>query len=117
MRHNMRELDQYQVAAMRTAVYSEPGTGALNGVFYTSFGLVGEAGELANQVKKILRDDNATLTEERRQKIVDELGDCLWYVAALARELGVNLSELATLNLAKLSVRDKEGTLHGDARK
>jgi NTP pyrophosphatase (non-canonical NTP hydrolase) len=78
--------------------------------------LAGEAGEVANQVKKILRDNAGELTAERRAKIVDELGDVLWYAAALASDIGISLEEVAALNLAKLAKRFEAGTIQGDQR-
>jgi NTP pyrophosphatase (non-canonical NTP hydrolase) len=103
-------LDNYQSAAVRTAIY--PGKGTWVGLVYTALGL-GEAGELQGKVKKILRDDNFELTDDRRDAIAAELGDCLWYCAALATELGVSLSKIAEDNLAKLSDRAERNVLGG----
>jgi NTP pyrophosphatase (non-canonical NTP hydrolase) len=95
-------LADYQAGARRTARY--PGHG-LQGLSYTALGLAGEAGEVANKVKKVIRDDRATLTDEARNAIADELGDVLWYAAMLAHELGVSLEAVAARNLAKLRDR------------
>lgn len=100
---------QYQRQAAETAVY--PGPGETSGLAYVSLGLVGEAGEVANKVKKILRDAD---TPERRAAVAEELGDVLWYTAMLATELGVDLGQVAALNLAKLESRALRGTLRGD---
>jgi NTP pyrophosphatase (non-canonical NTP hydrolase) len=77
-----------------------------------------EAGEVANKVKKVLRDHGGVVTPELTAAITDELGDVLWYVASLARELGVSMEEVATVNLAKLQARRERGKLagNGDAR-
>lgn len=102
----------YQQRARETAVY--PGQGNSNGLAYAALGLTGEAGEVANKVKKVLRDCGGTLTAERGAAIAEELGDVLWYVAALADELGADLGQIAALNAAKLESRALRGTLQGD---
>ena len=81
---------------------------------YCVLGLAGEAGELANHYKKVLRDDAGILNHERRTAIIDELGDVLWYVAALSQELGIDLDTVATRNAGKLAERERRGTIQGD---
>ena len=76
-------------------------------------GLVGEAGETADKVKKIIRDKGGRASDEDREAIIKELGDVLWYVANVARYLNVSLSEVAEININKLSSRKKRGKLHG----
>jgi len=83
-------------------------------VIYPSLGLTGEAGELCNKIKKIFRDDGGELTPERREQIIHELGDCLYYVAALATAIDIPLEDVARQNLAMLDSRSKRGTLSGD---
>jgi NTP pyrophosphatase (non-canonical NTP hydrolase) len=83
-------------------------------LIYPTLGLAGEAGELANKVKKILRDDNGKITNERAKQIFDELGDCLWYAAAIADDLGIPLSSVAESNLHKLKKRDEEDKIQGE---
>lgn len=102
------DLDAFQALCMETAVYPQVGSN----LAYPILGLVGEAGEVANKYKKILRGDSE-LTEERRSQLIDELGDCLYYFAAVAFELGVSFSELATQNLDKLRSRQERGVLKG----
>lgn len=111
--------NDYQRGTATTAIY--PGAGDENsyeGLSYVTLGLVGEAGEIANKVKKIARDDDGFIKNATRAKLADELGDCLWYAAQLATQLGVNLSAAAEQNLAKLSDRANRGVLggSGDAR-
>jgi len=103
-------LNQYQVGCMRTARYPQELSvhGATFGQLYTCLALAGEAGETANCLKKILRgdfDQKPEMLEAQRNKIIDELGDCLYYVAAAAFEFGVTLESVAKLNQAKLSTR------------
>jgi NTP pyrophosphatase (non-canonical NTP hydrolase) len=107
-------INSYADQAMSTAVY--PGRLDDGGLNYAVVGLCGEAGELANQMKKVLRDDAGKVTPGRRNKMIDELGDILWYCAAVADEIGVSLSYVAGANLSKLQERKQAGTLHGDAR-
>ncbi|HEX7394254.1 MAG TPA: nucleoside triphosphate pyrophosphohydrolase family protein [Anaerolineaceae bacterium] len=106
------DFSTYQNGARKTAVYPEAAK-----VIYPALGLSGEAGEVANQVKKILRDNAGELTEERRAKIIDELGDVLWYAAALASDIGISLDDVAAANLEKLAKRAVDGSLKGDQRK
>lgn len=93
--------EEYEEAARRTALYP----GRLNNLQYPTLGLAGEAGEVANIVKKIQRDHGGALTDEVRDKLRDELGDVLWYIAACADELGWSLSEIAAFNVEKLAKR------------
>ena len=100
---------EYQTRSRATAVYPDAG----NNIVYPALGLCGEAGETAEKVKKAIRDDEGTLTEERREAIAAELGDVLWYVAQLATEAGLDLEELAEANLEKLASRQRRSVLHG----
>lgn len=81
---------------------------------YPTLGLVGEAGEVAEKVKKIFRDNNGELDAERKTVLEKELGDVLWYLAQLATELGLSLDDIAKNNIAKLQSRKERGMLHGD---
>lgn len=76
-------------------------------------GLVGEAGEIAEKYKKIIRDKNGKVDEADRAEIIKELGDVLWYIAAISRYLGTELEDVAALNLAKLGSRKARGVQHG----
>lgn len=105
--------DYYQDATDSTAIYPQASTGSTDAINYCVLGLSGEAGELPNKWKKVFRDDNGVLTDERREAMLDELGDVLWYVARLANELGVHFSEVATNNLTRLYDRKDRGVLTG----
>lgn len=100
--------DDYQKMTAATAIY--PRSSALE---YTTLGLVSEAGEVAGKVKKAIRDDLGALTGQRREEIVDELGDVLWYAARLADELDVPLSVVMEGNLRKLYDRKERDVLGG----
>jgi NTP pyrophosphatase (non-canonical NTP hydrolase) len=77
-------------------------------------GLAGEAGEVANKVKKIYRDNDGVLRPDKADEISSELGDVLWYVAAIATDMGVNLQEIAEWNLEKLRDRKKRNVIKGE---
>ena len=93
--------EDYQSAASRTALYPR----RMSNLEYPTLGLAGEAGEVANIVKKIQRDDDGVLTDAVRDKLRDELGDVLWYISACADELGPKLDEIAAFNVDKLARR------------
>jgi NTP pyrophosphatase (non-canonical NTP hydrolase) len=102
-------LSDYQRLSRRTATY--PGAG--DNIVYPTLGLAGEAGEVAEKVKKLLRDDGGILSEERRAALAAELGDVLWYVAQVATEAGLEIEEIAQANLDKLLSRQERGVLSG----
>jgi NTP pyrophosphatase (non-canonical NTP hydrolase) len=83
-------------------------------VLYHALKLNGEAGEVAEDVGKMYRDDRGILTEKRKAKLEKELGDALWYLSACATHLGLSLEDIANDNLDKLSDRMERGVLHGD---
>ena len=101
--------NEYQTAALRTAIYPNRGQNYI----YPTLGLVGEAGEVAEKVKKIIRDGDGVLTDPIRDDIAKELGDIAWYLAVLAFELDYTLEEVMQLNLDKLRSRLERGTLTG----
>jgi len=102
-------LSDYQARSRATAVY--PGAGA--NLLYPTLGLCGEAGEVAEKIKKLVRDDGGVLTGERRSALSKELGDVLWYVAQLATEADLDLDEIAAANLEKLLSRQRRDVLQG----
>lgn len=103
------ELSDYQRRSRATAVY--PNAGA--DLTYPALGLCGEAGEVAEKVKKMLRDDGGVLTAQRRAALASELGDVLWYIAQVATEAGLELDEVASDNLEKLLSRQARAVLGG----
>jgi len=100
--------DDYQKQAKKTAIYPSSA-----GVMYPALGLTGEAGEVANKVKKVVRDGYKNSPPDWREQVAHELGDVLWYCAALASDLGLSLGRIATENADKLSGRQERGTLGG----
>ena len=105
-------LDEYQIQATETAVYPQRRTDV--GLAYTFLGLGGEVGELLQILKRVMRDRGGPATPEDYAKIRDELGDCLWYLALAADEIGLRLSDVAARNLDKLADRQARGVLHGE---
>ncbi len=127
--------NDYQAAAVKTAIYPQDAA-----IMYPALGLTSEIGEVAEkvlgmecpvanrnalgmaahggnaagQVKKIVRDDSSVLNPERRDAIAAEIGGVLWYAAALARDIGVDLDDIAVKNIEILASRKKRGVLKGD---
>ena len=106
------KVQEYEEKVQRTALYPRKNLWQI--LTYLSLGLAGEAGEISNKMKKILRDDRGRLTQERRQQIRDELGDVLWYITRLANELGFSLEEIMRANNNKLLKRLQKNTLKGE---
>jgi NTP pyrophosphatase (non-canonical NTP hydrolase) len=102
------EANEYQAWTDKTAMYPKD-----EGIVYTALGLTGEAGEVANAVKKILRDDAGILSQEKRDKLIAELGDVMWYMARLATELNVSLEDVMKQNHDKLEDRLARNVIKG----
>lgn len=105
MNHEMT-LNEYQQKALETAIYPQP-------IIYPALGMCGEAGEVADKVKKVLRDNNSEFTDEKKLEIAKEIGDVLWYCATLSNDIGFSLEEIAVMNYEKLHSRQLRGMLHG----
>lgn len=106
-------LDEYQVLARGTAFFPDIGVGV-----YPALGLGGEAGEVLEKIKKLHRDRGGVVEVDFQESLEKELGDVLWYVAALADAFDLSLDDIARKNLEKLALRKHAGTLKGsgDAR-
>jgi len=107
---------RYENAVLETALYPGAGTRSIEAISYVTLGLAGEVGEVANQVKKIARDDGGKVTPERHGKLVDEIGDVFWYLFSLCNELGIHPESAMGTNIVKLRVRKAAGTINGDRR-
>lgn len=105
-----KSLNWYQEQTVTTAIYPEVGTGSVSAIEYCALGLAGEAGEVANKVKKIIRDGDS---KELRSGVLKEMGGVLWYLSQLALELGYELTHVAYENVTELQGRRERGTLHG----
>ena len=69
---------------------------------------------VAEKVKKVLRDNNGVFTDEKRQEIAKELGDCLWYVSVMASDIGYSLEDIGKMNIDKLRSRQQRNMIHGN---
>ncbi len=101
---------EYQKKSRETALYPDKD----HNFIYPTLGLVGEAGEVAEKIKKVLRDKNGVIGEQTKQELAKELGDVMWYLSQLATELGLSLDEIAEKNFEKLFSRKDRGVLHGN---
>ena len=106
------DMNKYQNSAVKTAIYPEEYK-----IMYPALGLVGEAGEVANKVKKVFRDGVDNMPKDWRENIASEIGDVMWYCAALAADLGFDLDSIANENLEKLSARKTENKIKGSGDK
>ena len=103
------DFKKYQEKSRKTAKYPEAG----NNFVYPTLGLAGESGEVAEKIKKVIRDKGGKIDDETRELIKKELGDVLWYVAQLATELGLSLDDVASHNIEKLYSRLERDKLNG----
>lgn len=99
---------EYQARSRRTARYPQ----GLS-VLYPALGLCGEAGEVAEKIKKVFRDNDGVFEDEHRAEIAKEIGDVLWYCAQVASDLGIALPDAAEGNLEKLADRSERGVISG----
>lgn len=102
--------DNYQEDTGTTAIYPEAGSNSIGSIDYCIFGLIGEAGEIANKWKKFHRDG---YDESIKNDVIAELGDVLWYVSQLATELDIKLGDIAADNIRKLADRKQRNVLRG----
>ncbi len=101
-------LNEYQQIALETAVYPKE-----YNIVYPALGMAGEAGEVADKVKKVIRDNNADFTSKKCEEIALEIGDVMWYCAVLADRIGYRLDTIAGMNNRKLYSRQLRGKLGG----
>lgn len=102
--------EEYQTQSRRTAIYPNFGQNFI----YPVLGLCGEAGEVAEKIKKVIRDEGGVCSDEKKQEIKKELGDVLWYIAQISTELGLSMGEVASFNLEKLLSRLDRGAIQGN---
>ena len=101
-------LNEYQQKALETAVYPQEFK-----IIHPSLGLTGEAGECADKVKKVIRDNGGQFTEEKKYELAKEIGDVLWYCATFANDIGFDLETIGQMNNDKLHSRQERGVLGG----
>ena len=103
------ELNEYQLKALETANYPQEYK-----IVYPTLGLTGEAGEVSDKVKKVIRDNNHEFSDDRKREIAKEIGDVLWYCATLSNDLGYTLDEIAEMNYSKLKSRKERNMINGN---
>ena len=108
------DFDKYQEKAAKYDLAQATADLKAPGFIEKVLGLVGEAGETADKIKKLIRDKDGVASDTDREMIVKELGDTLWYIASIARYLDVSLSDVAEGNLEKLESRWQRNKLHGE---
>ena len=104
--------NEYQNLTATTAIYPGSGEGGWAALSYVGLG-VGEVGEIQGKLKKVARDDGGAVTPERREDLLAEAGDVLWYVSQLCTELDATLEDVAASNINKLSSRKERGVITG----
>lgn len=102
--------DEYQQKALTTAIRVDHDMLNLS---HWALGIMGEGGEIAEKVKKLIRDKDAQLDEESKQLLAKEIGDVLWYLAVMADQLGVSFDDIAQTNITKLADRKRRSVLGG----
>ncbi len=104
------QFNEYQKNALKTSKYPKQYK-----VIYPALGLADETGEVIGKIKKWLRGDDGTdkMTKERKEALMLELGDVLWYLSVLAKDLGYNFDDIAKANIEKLKSRNKRGVIKG----
>lgn len=102
--------NDYQKETNKTAIYPDRG----HNFVYPVLGMMGEAGEVAEKIKKVWRDKNNVISAEDKLEIQKEMGDVLWYLSQLATELGLDFDEVAQTNILKINSRLERHKLNGD---
>lgn len=106
--------DEYQKLALKTDINPAKGNNASHPGFMDKvLGIAGEGGEVAEKVKKILRDKSGKIGKKEKAELIKELGDVLWYTAVLAHYLGESFEKVASKNIAKLAQRNVHGKISG----
>ncbi|MES2971689.1 MAG: nucleoside triphosphate pyrophosphohydrolase family protein [Patescibacteria group bacterium] len=103
-------LDEYQEKATTTALFTGD---EFMDLLHWTLGIGGEAGEITEKIKKIVRDKHGKVSDQDREDLMKEVGDVLWYLAVLTGHLGYSFDEVARVNLDKLQSRQKRGKLGG----
>ena len=102
------DFKEYQEQASSTAIYDSKYK-----VTYPCLGLAGETGEVCEKIKKVFRDNDGVFTDEKKTEIGKEIGDVLWYLSAICKDLDLSLEECAIKNTEKLFSRKDRGVLSG----
>ena len=106
-------IQDYSDQAISTDLYERSTEIDSHAMLEKVFGLVGEAGEVAEKFKKLLRDKDGKATDEDKKEIAKELGDVLWYINSVGLYLGFSLEEIAQMNVDKVLSRKDRNMTHG----
>lgn len=105
------DFDEYEKLAARTAIFND--SQRLYRLYDIGLGIAGESGELVEKLKKMIRDDDGQVTDEKREALKKEIGDVLWYLSQLSSALGFKFSEAAAANIKKLEDRYARDMIKG----
>ena len=105
---------EYSERAKMTSMYPPVGTGDLARIIYPAIKLSGEVGEFMEKIGKLIRDEHGIISTDAQRRLALELGDILWYWMALVRELDLDPSIVAEMNLVKLDIRMQQDKIHGE---
>jgi NTP pyrophosphatase (non-canonical NTP hydrolase) len=103
------DIQEYQKRALATTEY-----GSGNAIIYPALGMNGEAGEVAEKIKKVLRDKKGEFSDESKLEIAKEIGDVIWYCSALANDIGYTLDQIFSINIDKFESRRSRNVLSGN---
>lgn len=108
------QINDYATQALSTDLYDRTDQAIdSHAMLEKVFGLVGEAGEVAEKFKKILRDQDGIATDENKKELAKELGDVLWYINSVGVYLGYDLESIAQMNLDKVLSRKARNVTKG----
>lgn len=107
--NNMENINEYQKIVNNYAIHPKK-----YNVIYPVLGMCGEAGEAAEKIKKIIRDKNEIFDDEAKKEIAKELGDVICYIAFIAEDLNLQLSDILQLNIDKIQSRFNRNVMHGE---
>lgn len=82
-------------------------------VMYSTLGILGEAGEISEKIKKIVRDKHGIISEEDKQLLGKETGDVLFYIAKFLSDIGLDFETIAMENIQKCRDRETRGVVSG----
>ncbi|HAR99519.1 MAG: putative pyrophosphatase [Candidatus Moranbacteria bacterium GW2011_GWC2_37_73] len=104
------DFNEYQKESRKHAIY--PGIGS--NFSFPVIGLAGETGEVAEKIKKIIRDKDGVVDDSSREEVGKELGDVLWYLSQIASEFELSLDDVANDNIEKIRSRRERNMTHGN---
>ena len=92
----MSILDEYKLIQKNTELMEFD-------IQYMALGLGGEVGEVQNEIKKLFRDDDNKLDDNRKKRIMSELGDTMWYLTGICRRIDCTIEDILKLSIEKVN--------------